>query len=420
MNSESIFSRISKLPWNLKFRGELKWLLRILAGGIIGIFIIGRVTDWWRGPISYKICVIGNFSGHLNDPIEIYRGFCKEIVATPSPLKIDKVNIEIKRIDDRGDPDNAKLISAKLAKANDTLMIIGHMSSTQTKMALSNYLEKNPPIPVILTKETNPFLIPESPGTKYYPLFLLSPTDEKQARKAATFAIERGGTTFWVIEDTSNAVYSHYLACEFIAEVQQKMGSVVLWTLNNWAPSSAILEELKIDCVFFAGGWPQALILIRQINILTSENKPMIILSDGCANNCLLDQGKNDVNGVYLTHPLSAEQFSGKYTIYGECACKIAKELINEANNNFTKVIKSQRRVSYFFKWLLNMHRISDARYVLNEVMEDAVTEPSTKFYCLLEEDGFIFERRGVRKGATFSVWHIEGGAFCDSCVSNE
>src|SRR5262249_10059576 len=142
--------------------------------------------------------------------------------------KVNDVDVQLEQVDDLGEPTNAQRISEALAVTNDTLMVVGHVASTQTRAAIPAYLLKaNPPVPLIMTTETNPNLLPPraSPQT-YYPVFRLSPTDDDQAKKAVEFAMSKGAKTFWVIEDPTNPVYANFLARKFVENVHERSGKV--------------------------------------------------------------------------------------------------------------------------------------------------------------------------------------------------
>lgn len=225
---------------------------------------------------------------------------------------------------DEGKPNIAKQISANLVSEKKTLMVIGHFVSTATQAALSNYLNADPPIPVLLVTETVPSILPpemaeNSQKQKSFPILRLSPTDDIQAKTAVDFASSQlksedkeQGKVFWVIEDDSNPVYSNYLATEFINNVnKQKVGKsvTILRSDLNYPVTPELLEKLKINSVFFIGNTSNALILIRQIkSIFSPSSFPLIILSDTARNNRLGDEGKDDVtNKVYVVAPFDAK-----------------------------------------------------------------------------------------------------------------
>jgi branched-chain amino acid transport system substrate-binding protein len=343
---------------------------------------------------------------------EISEGFRK---SGTQKLEIDGVEIEIKEIDDRGDPREAEGISLRLAKASDTLLVVGHIASTVTKQALPNYMRAIPPIPVILTTETNPDLLPTETSRRggIDPIFRLSPTDDAQAKAAAMHAISKGGKVFWVVEDTSNSVYSKYLALEFIRTVQQQGKAVVLWSTNSTPPSVETFKALEINCVFFTGRSSDALILIRQIKAFSKGRQmPMIILSDASVDRSLVEQGKGDVEGVYLTHPLKASEYKGeRYRSYGKDAYAIVEKLVKDANDEFAPKMRERRLVVYWVRQLLNMHRVHDARLVIGSVMSEAVTKRTT-FDGTVGQ--YIFKDDGTRDNADFRVWQVKDGEFKD------
>jgi ABC-type branched-subunit amino acid transport system substrate-binding protein len=408
-------------------KGAPKWisigklLIKFVGATVLaGIFsiVLGRIIDFGRGPETYSIYLLGNMDEeYVKDITDVFR---KDI---GEKLKIHGVKIEIREVDYQGNGSRAREISAQVAKAKDTLMVIGHFTSTQSEAALPNYLEKDPPIPVILTTETNPNLLPSKISEEdFCPVFRLSPTDDDQANNAADYASSKeDATVFWIVEDTSNIVYSKYLSSRFIEKVQAiereniREKKVVLWSTNLTVPSVETFNALKINCVFFAGRWSNALILIRQIKALSSPGQmPTVILSDWAADKRLIDQGRDDVEGVYLTHPLSADQYQNNgYKLYGQDAAKIIEELVKKANEEFSSKINERNRLSNWIKWLFNIHSVKDARYVLNSVMKDAVLK-RYKFDGTLEDEKYSFGPYGTREGAKFHIWQIKNGTFVE------
>lgn len=407
-----------KKRWSRFARFFVKAVISPLIGAIILTIVVSNVADLWRGPDYYHIYVVGDSAETF---VKDIRDKLKESIKGKD-LRIDGVKADIKYLDDQGKPDRAQEISSELAKAKDTLMVVGHFLSTQTKEALPNYLEADPPIPVILTTETNPNVFQDETMTNVeegrYPVYRLSPTDDEQAISAAEYAISKGATVFWVVEDISNRDYTHYLAAKFIERVQEKGEAVVLWSTILNIPFEEIYEELNINCVFFAGKWSNALILIRQIKALSSGKKmPIIILSDWAAEQNLIKQGKDDVEKVYLTHPLGAGQ---GYALYGEYAFKIIKILIDEANNKFKEKMREKGRVSYWLKRLLDMHRVKDTRYVLNSTMKKFKGDEYP--YCyepyefkINDKEYYVFQKDGTRENAKFHVWQIKNGQFTEA-----
>jgi branched-chain amino acid transport system substrate-binding protein len=128
-------------------------------------------------------------------------------------------------------------------------------------------------------------------------------------------------------------------------------------------PSLTTLKKLEIDGIFFAGDWTNALVTIRQINsIYAGEDRPFILLSDGCAKEELLWYGKQDVENVYLTHQLTVEEFNEEsYGIYGIKAGNEIVDIINRSHDFY--------RPGLIKRWL-NIKRVNDAREAIGKAME--------------------------------------------------
>ena len=393
------------------FENLKKWIVLPLLGALIGVMVIGRLTNWVTGPKTYKIYVVGKFDDEA--PRQIWGGLSD---GSSQLRTLDGVNLELEKVDDLGDPLNARRVASEISRRSDALLVVGHIYSTQTKEALPVYLqEANPPVPVILTTETNPALLPPrvKKGT-YYPVFRLSPTDDDQADKAAQFAISQGATTFWVVEDISNPVYASYLAQEFIRQVQQRRNRVLLWSNTLSIPSAESIRALKVNWVFFAGNWPNALILVQQLRAMFAGDKmPGILLSDGCMDQQLIDTGGSDVDGVYLTHPLKAKTYAiSNYGIYGKDAVKLVAQMTDDTDHRFSSLAGKQEGLGYFFRRILGIRRVSDARNALIAYMEEAVRTGHE--FDLTGGERCQFKDDGRRVNTTFHVWTVNGTEFGD------
>jgi ABC-type branched-subunit amino acid transport system substrate-binding protein len=403
-------------------RSLVKWVVTPAGGAILAFVIGARVTSFFAGPDYYKVYVVGK----LGSDDELEKLF-KAIPEGPVPnLTIDTKPVMIEKRDDKGDAHQAEQIAQEIAGKKDTLMIVGHALSTQTKVALPYYLGgapkgAEPPIPVILTTETNPELLPSQvPDGSCPPALRLSPTDNMQAAKAASFVVSSRANNFWVVADTNNSIYSQYLTRQFISQLNGPNKRVVLSSTNQAMPSFDVLKALKIDGVFFAGGWADALILIRQVRALTAAGAfpsatggPMVLLSDGAVDQALLQQGEKDVNDVFLTHPMTAKEYTdGGYTQYGGDAYNLVRLWIKEADKEF---IERRRQQSWFLYWVklaLKMHRVTDARAVLDEVVQEYVTDPNGPN----SQTDCKYQRKANGKESTsgFHVWRIQDSKFAD------
>lgn len=410
----------------LKPLGKFVLIPTLMA--IIGIVVVGRITDWWKSPDSYYIYLVGD---HVNNSAiaEIFKGFrdekaCdrgdvtlrEEGIDGVSAIMVKGVPIKVKCVDDQGDLAEVRRISADLAQRNDTLMVIGHAYSTSSKEALPNYLlQAQPAIPVILTTETNPHLIPsKNSDGDYRPVFRLWPTDDEQATKFAQFVLDNrnqtnGSQVFWVVEDEQNPTYSKYLALEFIKKVQENKGQVVLWSTNMSVPPGETLNQLKINSVFFAGDWQNALILIRQIKRIFPPNKlPTILLSDQAVDPQLLTYGTNELKelNVYLAHPLKAAQFKDSgFRLIGEDARLIIDMLLEDAHQHFAEESKARSRFKYWSMLLLNRRVVEDARAVLKSRMEKkAATDRLFKGAL----GKYQFSYYGRNMAAQWHIWQVK------------
>lgn len=399
--------------WPRVWRLLTKFFVLPLVGVLISGMVIGRVADAIFGPKSYHIYVVGNDSD--SDPATQ-----KLLAAAAAPGRLSStlagVPVETAIVDDSGDPSRAATIAQELASKPDTLMVIGHVYSTTTGHALPTYLQADPPIPVFLTTETNPGLLPPRVATDEYvpPVFRLFPTDDDQANVAATFiASNPNSRSVWVVEDTSNPTYSHYLASTFVDDVYSKTSMrVLLWSNNVNLPPYAV-DKLGIDWVFFAGDWRNALVLIRQLQAMPGGRKPKVLLTDASVDPLLLQYGGADVDGIYLLHPMPADVFEKEaYGAVGKEASGLANVLLQKVDGQFTSLATDAAPVGYRLRKWLGLRRVSDARRALAHFMAVAVNNE----IVFAVPDGTIGttvkmgkdkNRAVVRKDASFHVWQV-------------
>lgn len=408
-------SRSLRFSWS-----ALKYVLSSTVAAIVGIMFANPIWSWWSGPSSYKIYVVGDFRSSSGGSVQIRNGFLER--GQPA-VRIDGVPIEIEMRDDEGDPRLAEAISSEISKSNDALLVVGHFSSTQTKAALPNYLTKaNPPIPVVLASETNPYLYGTSgsnSGEEYFlPVLRLPPTDDRQAADAAEFALSRGAAAFWVIEDSENPVYSKYLAGEFIRHVQNRRGSVVFWSSNTPPPSWDTFKALKPNCIFFAGTASNALILIRQIRTYAnsaSVQMPMIVLSDSAVDRDVLASGGADIDNTYLIYPWLAKEFANGQDgskVIGRDARLVVDAILDEAIQKHAQLRKQHNWLGYSLRSLVGIHRCQDARATVDSVIRRSMQE-RTK-YLLSSGRQAQFSPQLTNDLAAFHIWKAHAGSFED------
>ena len=397
-----------------------KFVLMPLVGALIGAMLIGRIVDWFVGPDSYKVYVVGNFQpldGTTTGASKILDGF-KGMGELPA-IGPKRVKVTYEAVNDHGDPADAQKISANLASRSDTLMVVGHFSSTQTKAALPAYLRSiRPPIPVIMTTETNPDLVPPKlRALQYDPVFRLSPTDDQQALRAADFAIHEHATAFWVVQDLSNPVYSDYLTSRFSERILEQSKDVITWGNNLSVPPIDAFTTLKIDWIFFPGPWQEAILLARQVRKIPGGDKIHILLGDACADENLIAKGGSDVEGIYITHQMQASDFNSPnagYEVFGRNAFRIIEQIINSANDNYTARAAARGGMGYRIRGLLGLRRAVDSRNVIAAVMQEATSTATKRLFTLNSGGSYRFDEAGTPIDAKWHVWQVQGGKFVD------
>src|SRR5689334_16746394 len=154
-------------------------ILSPFLSSVLGLVVITRLTGLFTGPDSYMIYFVGPLGGD-SSIVKIENIFRK--AQLPS---IGGIPVKFEELDDSGDPAIARTIAKSLASRSDTLMVVGHVLSSTSKEALPVYMQSDPQIPVILTTETNPQILPSSADPdQEFPVFRLSPTDDDQAQSA--------------------------------------------------------------------------------------------------------------------------------------------------------------------------------------------------------------------------------------------
>src|SRR5260370_27799253 len=94
-------------------------VLTQVLSAILSLVIVARITNWWTGPQSYRVYVVGSFNPSEETTQEVWRGFTKK----GNPIgTIDGVSVVADRANDAGDPNQATKIATELAGRSDTLM----------------------------------------------------------------------------------------------------------------------------------------------------------------------------------------------------------------------------------------------------------------------------------------------------------
>src|SRR2546426_12538170 len=97
----------------------LAYLVTPLAGTLVSLVLLSRLTHVWQGPDTYTIYVVGNFDGSVAQ--QVYAGI-QEAASALAALSLDGTRIGIKSVNDHRDASKAKAIAQKLAHAPDALL----------------------------------------------------------------------------------------------------------------------------------------------------------------------------------------------------------------------------------------------------------------------------------------------------------
>jgi branched-chain amino acid transport system substrate-binding protein len=407
-----------------------EWLISPFPAAIVAALALGWVIAWLNRPDSYKIYVVSPTPVPGDVQSDSAQKFWDGFDSKKEHLsRFRDVPLEVLQAHEDGGQDgaspNAQSISSTLAAKNDTLLVVLVLASSRTKEVLPDYLQTaNPPIPTVLTWQTNPNLLPPKLKDTYYPVLQMWPTDEKQAESAADFPNDFPRTehsappAFWVVEDTNNPTYSQFLASHFIEKAEND--EVILRSNNLSLPSVQTIDDLGINWVFFAGGWSDALILARQLKAITRQLKakspkykcPRLILSEASVDDRLTIRGKGDVEGVYLTYPMPASEYKPSdpgLTQLGHDAFEIVDHLIEGADSRSEDFAEPLGGPLYRLRRALGIRRAADARNALIAYMQ------SHHEYPLPDNRRCTFDQEGKRSDGRYYVWKVRNGQFTDA-----
>ncbi len=412
----TFWTALGKQLSNIDLRAWLKSWLKFTTTAIAS-FAIGAIMlsihGLLQGPEKYIVYLIGDAKDQGTR--QTHEGF-EEHWEKLKPLAVNNIPITIMRERDGGNPDTGKSYAREFAQRSDVLLVVGHGNSSTSKEALKEYMAPKPRIPVILVTETNPDLLPKPCETSEHPcpVLRLSPTDDKQAKKAVQLAMGKKAKSFLVIKDTDNPVYSNYLAKRLAFEITQRNKTVCVTTTDEMTKIRIdMIKTLKIDCVIFVGAHVQAKNVIRWTNKVYRNNdlcprKPMIILSDWSAKQDLLTMETSELDGVFLTHPRSADEIGDPdvgYKRFGEDTAWIVGRLVSDTNAILSRRSTWRTKV---WNWL-GYHRVTDVREALALAtikISNLTASPSKEKYS--------FDRNGQLLDGHFDVWKIKCRKFTE------
>jgi len=385
---------------------ELSWAL-IFAAACAVALDYGK--DTWRGPGSFKVYLVGSLEDA--DIQRVFNSFQK--AAEKSRLEINGIPVEFELKNDLGNPTVAKRIAQQLVNAPDTLAVIGHVLSQQTKAAIPVYMSATPRIPLIATTETDDNLLsqcqPCSDG--FVPLIQMAPTNKAQSESAVKYALEHGRNRFLLVSEVNgeNADYIQNLMSDYNGAVKLYgfKGAIKVGEVSMGAPpSKESFQYWKPDCILYAGEREAAMSLIAAVKSFDAPKGITIILPDSSVNRDMTNQYQEDPkpNEIRYTYPSDAYYFRNDLNVFGQDAFALLRDLVSDSDAeppSITERIHS----------LIGMHRISDAR---NNIISH-MSHNANRGVVYKGQSGDTYKFFGYqRDGAYFHVWEVKGSAVLD------
>jgi hypothetical protein len=401
---ELIRANLLKLrQWALRNWKELWWAL---VFAIVCAFAVEFGKDTWRGPSAYKVYLVGNLADR--EIQSVFNSFQR--AAEKSQLEINGVPIQFELKNDQGDSAVAKRIADGLASAPDTLAVIGHVLSQQTKAAIPSYMAVDPRVPVIATTETDDDLLSLCPSCNqgFVPLIQMAPTNKAQSETAVRYATEHDRRRFLLVSELNgdNNDYVQNLMKDFREALKSyaykgavKVGEVSMGqplskeSLHNWNP----------DCILYAGEHETAMTLISSLRSFVPPNGITVILSDSSVDRDLQNRENNTATQIRYTYSSDAYYFSKDLNVFGQDAFAILRSLISDSD-------AEQHDLSERIHKMLGMNRVKDARTDIINHMKGNGNHGIA--YTGISGDTYKFF--GYHREALFHVWEVRNGVVFD------
>lgn len=280
---------------------------------------------------------------------------------------IDGISIDIRN--DRGNVTEAKRLAEEASNDLDTLVVVGHLSSSITLQTIDIYSKKD--VPLIMPVPTNPALTSKDRLN----VLRLPPTDVEQAEVVAKFILGLDSVKrIAVIRDQDNASYSDFLAGKIISDLRQASidkpnGPVVVdeELVGGGRVSTSVTDSLKafnVDALVVAGTTDNAITLLEMLN--AAQLNPIVIMTDGVIDKAFLHKISRIPNNLYVTFPLGRPkrpnesacssvfaEFELSWCPYGFDAVVAIKTMLSGLVNNTNEKpsdLKKDQIVAYFQK----------------------------------------------------------------------
>lgn len=250
------------------------------------------------------------YSSNYAQGWDLYEGIA--FAMKQKPFNAISKYVDVVFVDDGGDNNCAELISKEIIKYPRVIGVIGHASSSTTKVALENYRKAN--IPVLIPIATNPSLTINSKNC-----FRLPSNDAVQAKAICDFAInELKGENIYLVWDESESAkdYSDFLQAEISNLIggKIKFRQPITFRPMNYEYLLKSIPYNNTDVLIFCGYGSMAREFFNGLRFeyLGKENQlkmPKVIMSDGCKISDIKDISKFGFD-AYLSFP--SEKLGGK------------------------------------------------------------------------------------------------------------
>jgi cellulose biosynthesis protein BcsQ len=378
---------------------QYKWwyLLGILALCVL----LGVGGAMWIGgrPDSYKIYVIANPSADLDDLDRLLKQ-----TALQQPFQqIGNVPVEVKsKVLSNDTTSTVQRTASELINMQDTLLVIGKLTSQPSESSLPIFFGARPQVPVIVTQATDDDLLVQcrATGNKCFeegdpPLLQLSPTNTAQGKTSVLMAFQNRMHRFVIINDNNpanksyveNVVDGYEEAIKSLSS--QHVMQVGQYDVHSFNPNAKNMEPY--DCLLYAGGLEGAITLLSKYQ----SHYPMIILSDSVLDGGIASLSRLPIDEgvpVYFISTIPAADYNARTNPYDRDALSIAAELIGDLN--------TRGNGGGVRRWL-HLHGGTDARSQLVGVMRANVANRTS--YDGASNQKYVF-KGSFRQNGTYHV----------------
>jgi hypothetical protein len=329
----------------------------------------------------------------------------------PTDLMIGDVpvKISVEKLQGGADEqDEAKKVAERLASAEDTLMVIGDLTTGVTRGSLPVYMESKPPVPYISTTASADALCHNCDDKHSLPFLQLSPTNKSEAESMLLWAQQKQKSRCLVVTDGSPAAtdYSTELGADLSeaaeADASQRVRIVATFPLGlEKLPSKEDFNKWNVDCVLYAGHADTAGTLwglIGDKGKLATQSNLLVVFSDGVVT------GQHDFGLSYFTYAADAVDAADAHNLrYLDDAVQVAGSLVKDLN-------RRGGDISFRFRSLLHFEKVTSARINLARIMEENSINRTWYTCHSRPDDRCVFWEDDYRRAnGLFHVWQLNG-----------